>query len=284
MEFESSSSSDPPPPPSKAPRTGSSDTTARKRGPKNMASGSKPMESSQSDGTDGGTSSQHAELKHKRRSPEVIGPLPGPALRDDQERKLRYAPRPTARMNPDALQHPIQLTPRQRIPVEAQAAYLAKYRDEFETMWTTMLAGKLNVSPPGLMRPDAVDRHCWVNAKLTLANGYPVVGYIETTNLAKQAGTLKAVYAHVVAAHVVNKETTAGDKAMQILHLCHNKLCFNPAHVKKGTAAMNTAQHGCLCCANLEETWWDLCPHDPKCIARDVANLPSGFSIESIDL
>jgi hypothetical protein len=47
----------------------------------------------------------------------------------------------------------------------------------------------------------------------------------------------KGYYAHRVAAGVLDD---GSERAVQIMHLCNNKLCCNPRHLKLGTPSENT--------------------------------------------
>jgi len=49
----------------------------------------------------------------------------------------------------------------------------------------------------------------------------------------------KSVYAHRYA-HELAKQKPPTGRAIQVMHICNNKLCCNPSHLRLGTAAENT--------------------------------------------
>ena len=68
------------------------------------------------------------------------------------------------------------------------------------------------------------------------------------------------------------------DATQVVSHLCHMKMCINKDHLVIESISKNSRRNGCLHRLEVEGTTWNLCSHVPRCLARDVSNLPDDFT------
>jgi hypothetical protein len=81
---------------------------------------------------------------------------------------------------------------------------------------------------------------------------------------------------HMLAYFVAHDVYPASDQVVS--HLCHNKMCINKDHLVIESISKNSRRNGCLHRLATESGAWNLCPHQPRCLARDVGNLPGEFA------
>lgn len=73
----------------------------------------------------------------------------------------------------------------------------------------------------------------------------------------------------------VSPETTAS-------HLCHHKNCCNPDHIIEESIIENNARKGCVAHFKKNGVYYNVCPHQPRCVLRDTTNLPDDFRVKTV--
>jgi hypothetical protein len=63
-----------------------------------------------------------------------------------------------------------------------------------------------------------------------------------------------------------------------VSHLCHTKMCINKDHLVLESISKNSRRNGCLHRLEANGSTWNLCSHEPRCLSRDVSNLPTDFA------
>jgi len=130
---------------------------------------------------------------------------------------------------------------------------------ELTNLWTTAQKSIDIKYRSGCVRPRT--EPCW-NWTGSTQNGYP--------SISQDHGKSK-VKVHILACWSVSGQLPKPNE--MTMHLCHNKVCINPKHLAIGTIEMNNSAKGCLCCFKTPEgIVYDLCNHEPKCIASDLDN------------
>ena len=107
---------------------------------------------------------------------------------------------------------------------------------------------------------------CWIWQGST-QNGYPSVS---------RGHAKSKVKIHMLALYMATGQLPEPREVSS--HLCHNKLCINPDHLVIESIVANSRRNGCICSMIDDRgNQWNLCPHEPRCLRRDTANL-NGFT------
>ena len=98
-------------------------------------------------------------------------------------------------------------------------------------------------------------------------NGYPSLS---------RGHAKSKIKVHMLSYFIANGAYPNSDQVVS--HLCHNKMCINKDHLIIESISMNSRRNGCLHRVATESGVWNLCSHQPRCLARDVGNLPTDFA------
>lgn len=99
-------------------------------------------------------------------------------------------------------------------------------------------------------------------------NGYPAVSMGHAKSKIKM---------HIMSAY---RKHRAFPKQNEVIsHLCHRKACINPDHLVIESINLNNRRIGCVCIAQVPTTKYavNVCPHIPRCLTRDTANIRDDF-------